>query len=64
MIREIIGDDEIEEGFELGISVPFGGLGIAFCDHLEEMIDVLTADRAEILLPEELLEAGQDVPVA
>ena len=40
-IRQIIGDDEIEEGFQLGISVPFGGLGAIFCDYFEKMVGIL-----------------------
>ncbi len=64
MIHNVIGDDEIEERFQLGIAMSFGGLGIVFCDHLEKMINVLAAHRPDVLLSEELLKTDQYVSVA
>lgn len=52
-IRVIICDDEIEEGFELSVSVVFGGLCVVLCDDFEEMKEIFGGYRSEV--------AGEDL---
>ena len=63
-VFSIIHDDKIKEGFQLGVSVPFGGLGIILGYDLKEMEEVFAADWIEVSLSKELLEIDQQVPVA
>jgi hypothetical protein len=40
----IIRDDEIEEGFELGVAVSLGGFRNVFCDDFHEMKEIFASD--------------------
>ena len=61
MIQCVIGDDETEKGLQLGVSVPFGGFGVPFCDDFQEVVEIFTADGRKIFLPKEFLEMVQQV---
>jgi hypothetical protein len=60
----MICDDEIEEGFQLRASVPFCRFRTLLCDDFQEMEEILTPNRFQILLPEEDIEVSQQVLVA